>query len=282
MKNKLMALIGFGGLSALILSAAVTGQVRALEGKIMAQVNGQPVYEWEISLAEDEIGRELAQVTEDQRRAILLRYVIDTRLMALAGEKDGLDKNDTFKHRMAYSRSRALRDSYFEKNIRDAITDKQLQAIYQLEIKKIKPVQEVKARHILVKKEEDALDIIERLNRGDDFVALAKEKSTGPSGRNGGDLGYFPKGRMVKSFEEAAFALKAGGISAPVKSSFGWHIIKVEDKRMTPIPSFDALKDQIKTRLVHKKSLEITTGLRKSAKIEIVDKELAKKVQVAK
>jgi peptidyl-prolyl cis-trans isomerase C len=282
MKNKLMALIGFGGLGALILSAAVSGQVRALEGKIMAQVNGQPVYEWEISLAEDEIGQELAQVTEDQRRAILLRYVIDTRLMALAGEKDELDKGDTFKHRMAYSRSRALRDSYFEKNIRDAITDKQLQAIYQLEIKKIKPVQEVKARHILVKKEEDALDIIERLNRGDDFVTLAKEKSTGPSGRNGGDLGYFPKGRMVKSFEEAAFALKAGGISAPVKSSFGWHIIKVEDKRMTPIPSFDDLKDQIKARLVHKKSLEITTNLRKSAKIEIVDKELAKKVQVAK
>ncbi len=251
----------------------------ALNDKIVARVNGQPVYEWEVRLAEDEIGQELAQVEADQRSAILLRYVIDTRLMAEAGEKAGLASGETFKRRILYSKNRSLRDAYFEKNIRDMISDKELRVIYDREIAKIKPVPEIKARHILVKKEEDALDIIERLNRGADFIELAKEKSKGPSGRNGGDLGYFSRGRMVKSFEEAAFALEIGAISAPVKSSFGWHIIKLEEKRMTPVPGFDDLKDRIKAQLMQQKSREITISLRKQAKVEVLDKALAKKMK---
>ncbi len=251
----------------------------ALNDKIVAQVDGQPVFEWEVRLAEEEIGQELAQVEADQRSAVLLRYVIDTRLMAKAGEKAGLASGETFKRRILYSRNRSLRDAYFEKNIRDMISDKELRVIYEREIAKVKPVPEIKARHILVKKEEDALDIIERLNRGADFIELAKEKSKGPSGRNGGDLGYFSRGRMVKSFEEAAFALEPGDISAPVKSSFGWHIIKVEEKRMTPVPSFDDLKDRIKAQLVQQKSREITIALRKQAKVEVLDKALAKKMK---
>ncbi len=276
MKTNLMSLIGLCGLASLLVLGGGGAGAVAKEQKILAEVNGQPVYDWEIKLAGDEIGSELARIEPEQRRAILLRYVIDTRLMALAGEKDGLDKGEAFRQRMKYNRARALRDSYFETSIRDAISDRQLRTVYDREIKKIKPVEEVKARHILVKKEEDARDLIERLNRGEDFVTLAKEKSEGPSGRNGGDLGYFSKGRMVKSFEEAAFALKPGEISEPVKSSFGWHIIKVEDRRMRPVPTFEDLKDRIKAQLIQQKSGEITTKLRKGAKIEITDKALKK------
>ena len=269
-----------GGLSASIMLAS-PHVAMASEQKIVAKVNGQPVYDWEVKLAEDEIGQELAQVREGQRAAILLRYVMDTRLMAMAGEKQGLEKSQTFKRRAIYSKNRSLRDAYFVKNIRDAISDKELRTIYDREIKKIKPVEEVKARHILVKKREDALDIIERLNRGADFIELAKEKSTGPSGRNGGDLGFFQRGRMVKSFEDAAFALKPGEISEPVKSSFGWHVIKVEKKRMTPVPSFDDLKDRIKAQLVQQKSREVMAGLRKAAKVEVIDKTLEKQMKAA-
>jgi peptidyl-prolyl cis-trans isomerase C len=272
-----MSLFGVVGVAITDLPVVVLGLD---DSKILARIEGQPVYEWEMALAENEIGQELAQVSKDQRRAILLRYVIDTRLMAMAGQKVGLEEQQVFKRRMIYARHQALRDGYFEKNIRGSISDNELRAIFDREIKKIKPVEEVKARHILVKKQEDALDIIERLNRGDDFVTLAKEKSVGPSGRNGGDLGYFQKGRMVKNFEEAAFALKPGEISAPVKSSFGWHVIKVEDKRMTPVPTYDDLKDRIKAQLLQQKSREITRNLRKASKVELLDKELAKKMNL--
>ena len=266
---------GFG-LSILL---AVPSMGVAGEAKPVAKIDGQPVYDWEVKLAEDEIGQELAQVDPKQRASILLRYVIDTRLMAMAGDKAGLANSDTFKHRMSYSKNRSLRDAYFVKHIREAISDKEIRVIYEREIKKIKPTQEVKARHILVKTREDALDIIERLNRGDDFIELAKEKSQGPSGRKGGDLGYFQRGRMVKSFEDAAFALKPGDISEPVKSSFGWHVIKVEKKRMTPVPSFADLKDRIKAQLVQQKSREITASLRKSAKVEVLDPKLKKQMK---
>ncbi len=244
----------------------------ALEDKIVARVDGTPIYEWEIALAEREIGEELAQVGAKQRRGILVRYVVDTRLMALAGAKAGLEKEPAFRHRIKYNRVRALRDTYFEKKISASITDKELREVYDREVKKIKPVPEIKARHILLKKEEDALDVIERLNRGADFEALAREKSIGPSGRNGGDLGYFSKGQMAKNFEEAAFALKVGDISPPVQSSFGWHVIKVEGKRMTPIPTFEDLKDRIKSQLVQIKSRKTIEALRKTAKIELLDK----------
>ena len=279
MSNNLRSMIGYCGMAAVVLVALSRGEVLAAEDKILAHVDGRAVHQWELNLAEDEIGEDLAQVAQGLRKAILLRYVIDTRLMAMAGSKAGLEKDQAFQRRLDYAKTRALRDTYFEKNIREAITDVQLRPIYEREIKKNKPTEEVKARHILVKKHEDALDLVERLNRGDDFVTLAKEKSEGPSGRNGGDLGYFPKGRMVKSFEETAFALKPGEISAPVKSSFGWHIIKVEDRRMTPVPSFDDLKGRISAQLVQQKSRAVTKVLRESAKVEIVDKALAKKMQ---
>lgn len=285
MKKVLMSLSPFKGVAAVavVMSLSIgASPIVAKDDSVLARVNGQPVYAWEVALAEVEIGQELAQVGADQRRKILLRYVIDTRLMAEAGVKAGLENNPAFKQRVQYGKYQALRDTYFEKKVRDSVRDKELRVIYEQSVKKIKPGEEVKARHILVKKEEDALDIIERLNRGDDFITLAKEKSVGPSGSNGGDLGYFQKGRMVKSFEEAAFALQPGEISAPVKSSFGWHVIKVEGRRMVAVPKFEELKGRIKAQLVQQKSREITRGLREAAKIEIVDKKPAKAPKAVK
>lgn len=283
MKNNLGSSHWLAGLTALLaVILAFSVPVQALEGKVVARINGQPVYDWEIALAENEIEDELAQVSADMRRGLLLRYVIDTRLMALAGVSAGLDKDPAFKRRVQYNRNQAMRDTYFEKNVRGGVADKQLREIFDREIKKFKPEPEVRARHILVKKEEDALDMVERINRGEEFSTLAREHSQGPSGRNGGDLGYFPKGQMDKNFEETAFSLETGEISAPVKSSFGWHIIKLEDKRMTKAPTFEELHDQIKGRLVQARSRKITVDLRKAAKIEVLDKALAAKFNVIK
>ena len=141
--------------------------------------------------------------------------------------------------------------------------------------------QELHARHILVATEAEAKEIAERLKKGEDFATLAKEKSQ-DTGAEGGDLGFFTRGQMLKPFEEAAFALDVGEISDPVQTQFGWHIIKVEEKRDQPLPTFDQVKEAIMSQLVQAKAQEVVTGLRDSATIEVVDPELKKSMEAAK
>ena len=124
----------------------------------------------------------------------------------------------------------------------------------------------------LVKTEDEAKAIIKNLRGGADFEATAKEKSTGPSGPNGGDLGFFGKGQMVPEFEKAAFALKKGKITdTPVKTQFGWHIIKVDDRRKSEPPSFDSIKQKLRTEISQEAGSKYVSGLRKEAKIERFD-----------
>jgi peptidyl-prolyl cis-trans isomerase C len=131
--------------------------------------------------------------------------------------------------------------------------------------------QEVRARHILVEKEEDAKAILAELKKGADFAQLAKQKSKDPGASEGGDLGYFTKDQMVPEFATAAFKLEKGQISDPVKTQFGWHIIKVEDKRKRQLPEFDKVKDQIETFVQRKAQVEFVTKLRAEGKIERLD-----------
>ena len=152
--------------------------------------------------------------------------------------------------------------------------------IYEEKIAGLKPEQEVRARHILVATEPEAKEVAERLKKGEDFATLAKEKSKDPSAE-GGDLGFFARGQMLKPFEDAAFALDVGQISEPVQTQFGWHIIKVEEKRDQPLPSFDQVKEAIISQLVQAKAQEVVTGLRDAAKIEVVDPELKPSMEPA-
>src|SRR5262249_19553980 len=147
--------------------------------------------------------------------------------------------------------------------------------IYDEKISQIKPEQEIHARHILVDTEAEAKEIEERLKKGEDFATLAKEKSK-DANSEGGDLGFFTRGTMLKPFEDAAFGLEVGQISDPVQTQFGWHIIKVEEKRDQPLPTFDQVKEAIIAQLVQQKAQEVVTGLRASAKVEVVDPELKK------
>ena len=168
-----------------------------------------------------------------------------------------------------------------ERKIRDAVSEDTVKKTYDERVKSIESKPEVSARHILVKTEEDALDIIERLNRGSEFAELAKEKSTGPSGSQGGDLGYFSKGQMVPEFDRVVFTLKKGEVSEPVKTQFGWHVIKVEDKRVSKPPAFDTVKGQLIAGMVSQKAVEVITALRKDAKIDILDPEIKKALETA-
>src|SRR5947208_11692746 len=130
----------------------------------------------------------------------------------------------------------------------------------------------VLARHILVADENEAKSLLEQLKSGADFAALAKEKSKDPGAAEGGDLGYFTKDQMVPEFADVAFKMYPGQLSNPVKTQFGWHVIKVEDRRTKQPPEFDKVKDQIEAYLARKAQTDFITKLRQSAKVERLDK----------
>ena len=264
---------------AAVSAAWLATAAQAADSKVIAKVNGIDITAADLESARAEVGAEIASIPVGDRTRVLVEYLIENQLMAEAAEKDKLASGASFQDRLKYYRRRALRDIYFEKHVRGAVTDADAKKIYDAQVGKIKPETEIRARHILVDKEEDARDIVERLNRGADFAELAKEKSKGPSKSQGGDLGYFTKGQMVKEFEQAALALKPGDISDPVKTQFGWHVIKVEDSRKKSAPPFDSVKDRIIAALVQQKTQQTILDLRNKAKVEFVDPEVKKAME---
>jgi peptidyl-prolyl cis-trans isomerase C len=262
---------------AIALSLAFSAPFAKAAGPV-ARVNGSDITEAELGFAEAEVGNEIAGLPAEARRRVLVEYLVEAHLFAEAAGKNQLGAGKEFEDRLAYYKLRALRDTFYEKKVRDAVTEAQAKTAYDEQIAKIVPEPEVRARHILVKSEQEAKDLVKQLKGGADFVELAKKSSDGPSAQTGGDLGYFARGQMVKPFEDAAFSLKPGEISAPVQTEFGWHVIRVEDKRNRPVPQFDEVKDQLVASLVQNQLKSVVQGLRGTAKVEIVDPELKKAI----
>lgn len=277
-----LAVTGLFVLGSALPLAGLSAGTAAAEAKTLVTVNGVAITEKDLKLAADEIGPQLSSVPEEQRTQVLADYLIENTLLALAGKSEKLGEAAGFDDRLTYYRQRALRDAYFDKTVMSAVTEADARKMYDQQIGSQSAKEEVRARHILVKTEADARDVIERLGRGDEFEDLAKTLSTGPSNTRGGDLGYFSKGQMVKPFEDVVFKLEKGAVSEPVKTQFGWHVIKLEDKRTQQPPAFGPLKDRIMSSLIQRKAAEVLEGLRGSATIEFVDKELEAKIESAR
>ncbi|MCG8559255.1 MAG: peptidylprolyl isomerase [Hyphomicrobiales bacterium] len=251
----------------------------AADSEVIATVNGIKITQGDLASARAEVGAEIASIPVEARTRVLVEYLVENQLMAEAAEKDKLATGPVFEDRIKYYRRRALRDLYFDKHVRGTVTEADAKKLYDTQVASIKPEVELRARHILVKTEAEARDVVEKVHRGEDFAELAKTTSTGPSKTQGGDLGYFTKGQMVKEFEEAAFALKPGDVSEPVKTQFGWHVIKIEDKREKGAPPFDSVKDRIMAALVQQKTQETIKNLRDKAKVEYVDPDVKKAME---
>jgi peptidyl-prolyl cis-trans isomerase C len=241
---------------------------------IVARVNGQEIHESDLAIAEEDIGGNLPQqVAPEQKRDYLITYLADMILVARAAEADKVADSDAFKQRLAFARNKALMESMLQSQAKGAINDASMHHVYDEAVKQMGEQPEVRARHILVESEAEAKAILADLKKGGDFAELAKTKSKDPSAATeGGDLGYFTKDQMVPEFAEVAFKLDKGQLSDPVHSQFGWHIIKVEDKRVKPIPQFDQVKDQIETFVIRKAQADFVTKLRAEGKIERLDK----------
>ena len=246
---------------------------------VVATVGGEPITEADLAFAAEDIGADLNQIPQDQIRAVLLAQMIDLKLMAQAGERQGLTDDQLFKLRLNYLTDRALRRAFSKVAISDAITPEAVKAEYDKQVAAIPDEDEIHARHILVSTEDDAKAIKAELDAGADFVELATAKSIEPNAaQSGGDLGYFKRGVMVKPFGDAAFAMQVGEISNPVQTQFGWHIIKVEDRRPAAKPSLEEMTQQIGQQLYVAKYRETFDALRKAATIEIPDATLAEQV----
>ncbi|WP_421979971.1 peptidylprolyl isomerase [Roseibium sp.] len=241
-------------------------------GDVVARVGDADITEADIAFAAQDLGQQLQQFPPDQWRALLLDVVVDMELIAQAARKDGLDQDPDFKKQLEFLELQALRNAYISQKIDGAITDEVLNSAYEEEFKDYEGPEEVNARHILVNEKVEAEDLIKQLDDGADFVELAKENSTGPSGPNGGDLGYFGKGQMVKPFEDAVFELEPGAYTKePVQTQFGWHVIKMEDKRRQEKPAFEAVAGELRQRLIREQYEARMAELKAATEVEILD-----------
>jgi len=246
---------------------------------LIAKVDGVEIHQSDLAIAEEEAGQ-IPPMPADAKRDYLVQFMADLILVSKDAEAKKAGDSAEFKHRLEFERRKLLMSNLLQTIGKAALTDEAMHKVYDDAVKGIGEQQEVHARHILIraaagddKASKDAEDkikaVIVRLNKGEDFVKVASEVTEDPSGKaNGGDLGYFTKEQMVPEFADVAFKLDKGQISGPVKTQFGWHVIKVEDKRMKPPPSFDEVKPQIEQFVVRKAQADLVTKLRGEAKIE--------------
>lgn len=276
-------LIGRAAAAVILAGAAaisVSGAVRAQEATVIATVNGHTITEADVTLAEGDLDPQFEQLPQDQRRAAAVSAIIEIKLAAAAAEQAGVADDPEFQRRMDFLRDRALHSEFVKDRVANAVTDEAVRARYDAEIASAPVTNEVRASHILVKTEDEARDVIRQLGEGADFGELAKQHSSDGSAQNGGDLGFFGPGRMVPEFESAAFALDVGGYSQePVKSQFGFHVIKLTDKRPQQPPAFEQVERQIRSILLREKYFAEIAELRKAADVEISDPALKAAVE---
>lgn len=224
---------------------------------VVLTIGDTEVTELDLTIAGQDFAEVLADIPENQKREKLVELMIDLHTFAQEAKAKNLDESETFARRIKLMEARALRNAFFEQEIMENVTDADVKSRFDVEMAKITPEITVSARHILVAEEDEAKKIIEELQGGADFEILAKERSTGPSGPNGGDLGQFSKGQMVPAFEAAAFALDAGTFTAePVQTQFGWHIIQVYEKGSAPLPEFAQVEEQVRNLVISERFTE--------------------------
>lgn len=251
-------------------------------GKVLATVNGVAITQGQVDQAATDLDPQFGRLPVEARRLAALAALIDIKALAVEGEKNKLDQSEEFKRRLEFLKDRALHNEVFKAEIVDKITDEDARALYDKEIAALPVQNEVRARHILVKDKKDAEEIIKKLDGGASFEDLAKENSTDGSAAQGGDLGYFGEGMMVPEFEKAAFALEPGGYTKePVESQFGFHVIKLEDKRAKQPPAFEQVKEEIRSMIMRERYVDMVKKLRNDMKITYDDPAVEKAMKEA-
>ncbi len=247
---------------------------------VVATVGAETITEADLAFAAEEFQEQMAQMPAEERRAFLVTVLIDMKVMAKAAKDAQMDQTDIFKRRLQYLEERSLRRAYFAEKIAGSVTEDGVRAAYDAYATAFVPAEEVHARHILVATKEEADAVKAELDAGKPFEVAAMEKTTDPSGKqNGGDLGFFSKGMMVPEFETTAFGLEIGQVSAPVQSQFGWHIIRLDEKRMTSPAAFEQVAPQLGQQMILEAFDQSVSELKAAMPVSIPDAALAAAVQ---
>ncbi len=241
-----------------------------VEDKIYATVNNETITGADVKEFAAALPVQLQQAPGENLLNLIVNQLVNDQLIMKSAMNSGLTSDAEIQKQVAEMEKQLIRETYIKRNINDTITDAELQAKYQEMLANTPDVPEIRARHILLKTEQDAKDVIAELDKGADFVELAKEKSTGPSAPNGGDLGFFNQTTMVKEFADAAFAMDVDTYSqTPVETQFGYHVIKVEEKRMQPKPEFAAVETRVRAQVMDEKIRAHIDELRAQANVTL-------------
>ena len=236
----------------------------------VATLDGEAIHLDEIIAVAETLPAEYQQQGIAALYPQLVDEVVNARLAAVAGRASGIDKDEDIAAAIKAAADRVIAESYITRRVNEQLTDEAIQTAYDAYVDDTASREQVTASHILVETEDEAKAVIAQLNDGADFAALAKEKSTGPSGPNGGELGSFGRGQMVPAFETAAFSMPAGSYSeTPVQTQFGWHVIKVDDKGIEDAPSLEDMRDQLVANLSRQSFSRIVEELRVGSSLEV-------------
>lgn len=252
--------------------ASKTEEVDNSNNALLATVDGNEIREDDLRRVYDGLPAQYKQAPFAMIKAQLLGQLVDMQVIQNAALAEGYGKKADFESQAADMRMQMLQQYYIQEKVKEAITDDALKAEYDKTTADFVAAKEVHARHILLKEEDEAKEVIGLLEAGGDFQELATSHSTGPSGPTGGDLGYFVKERMVPEFANAAFEMEKGSYSKePVKTQFGWHVIFVEDSRDTQPPAFEDVKAEIEKQLSTDTITQLIDSLKEKAAIDIVE-----------
>ena len=261
--------------------ASAQAQVPA-QDSVVALVNGKPITEADMRLAEVDLSNDLATVAAENRRRVLLEYLIENQLLADAAEQAKIATDVAVEQQQRFARRRILRDYYYDTRISATVTEAEAKALYEKELRSATPQEQVKVRHILVTTEDEAREARKRIVSGTPFSNVAQEISKDTlSAPAGGDIDYIKRGELDAQFEVAAFSLQVGVISEPVQSQFGWHLITVDDRRKNDVPQFDAIKGSILALLIQRKALSTVSELRTKAQLDVKDRTLAAAIEAS-
>ncbi len=237
---------------------------------VYATVGADKITGKDVRVIANQLPPQLQAAPGDKVLELVVNQLVNDRLVDKAAADMKLTEDKVTQERVAEMTKQVVRERYLEKSLEGKVTDASVKAKYDELVSKTPQTDEIRASHILVTDEAKAKEVMDKLAKGEDFAALAKQYSVDPTKDKGGDLGYFVKSAMVKEFGDAVFAMNKGDVSkTPVKTQFGYHIIKVVDKRKQAPPPFDQVKDRIKAQLNDEQARAILDGLRKQSKVEI-------------
>ena len=252
------------------------------ENPVVIIVNGYEIRATEVSLAAESIANQLASLPAGARYPFVVQYLVERHLLAQEAVREKIEEDPEYKRLLSYYQAKVARDAYFLTKIKNQITEADARTEYDKQAAVVDNQVRVHLRHILVDDEETAKKVHAKLKGGANFISTADENVAEGEAKNGGDLGWLTRDEMFEEFVQAVNKTKNGEFSEPVKTSFGWHIIFVQDRQTTKAQPFDKIKEGLMALLARQRVQAIVNTLTSQAEIEVIDPDLQKLREQAK